>query len=204
MTDNKLYETTIPFQGFYCSMHDDQIDNHIEHAMEDYIEGQGKTQEQVDAWRDTIDHKAIREAYSKHYIDFLNSELDIASLTYKALDSPREYNFTTDIIICTIGHDDLKRLYDKWINEPEFREAIKDRFTSYDGFMSFYSNDVADWKAKPLTDWDHNEIGMLLAEEFTDTGIKEEDSFDWNMTPIHEVIYHELPDMLEKESDTNG
>lgn len=41
-------------------------------------------------------------------------------------------------------------------------KAIKKRFTSYDGFISFYSNRIEDWLDKPLTEWDHNELGTLL------------------------------------------
>jgi hypothetical protein len=39
--------------------------------------------------------------------------------------------------------------------------VIKERHTSRDGFISFYSNNFDDW-VKPLSKYDHNELGTLL------------------------------------------
>ncbi len=41
-------------------------------------------------------------------------------------------------------------------------QVIKERFTSRDGFLSGYRNELDSWLAKPLRDWDHNELGTLL------------------------------------------
>ena len=43
----------------------------------------------------------------------------------------------------------------------KLKERIKERFSSRDGFMSFYSSDLGDWP-KELKDWDHNQLSTLL------------------------------------------
>ncbi len=45
----------------------------------------------------------------------------------------------------------------------EFHETLKKMFTSYDGFMSFYSNDPdGDEWTKPVEKWDHNQLQALI------------------------------------------
>ena len=195
----QTFETTIPFQGFYGSMHEGCIGSTVEMEIDHYLgeDGGNKTQDQVNEWQESINYCSIFEAYSKHYVDFVNSELGLASLTYKELVSPKEYNFTTDRIFCTVGYADIRRLYALYRHSDSFRELIKDQFTSYDGFASFYSNDVADWIEKPFDTWDHNEIGMLIQCHWNESDIKEDDSLDYNMRPMYETVMNELPGMPE-------
>ena len=39
---------------------------------------------------------------------------------------------------------------------------IKERFASYNGFISFYSNDINEWLVKPFPEWDLNELSSLF------------------------------------------
>ena len=43
-----------------------------------------------------------------------------------------------------------------------WEDKIKELFTSRSGFISFYSNDVEDYK-KPLADYDHNELFVIMS-----------------------------------------
>jgi len=194
-TDNQIFETTIPFQGFYCSIHDQEIDSTIECELEYYIDEKDYSESDVESWRDSIEYQKIFLAYSNQYVDFVNSELGLASLKFKELESPREYNFMTDRISYTASYDDVKKLYDLYINSDMFVWVLKDQFTSYDGFMSYYSNDVTEWKKKPLSAWDLNEIGSLLLCHWKELDIDEIDSLDYNMCPMSEIISNELPDI---------
>src|SRR5690606_26269592 len=85
-------------------------------------------------------------------------------LEFESLDSPREYNFCTDRIFCYIPLESAKRLFviSAKGNHKRLKEVIRERFTSRDGFISFYSNNLEEWLDKPLDQWDHNEIGTLL------------------------------------------
>lgn len=83
---------------------------------------------------------------------------------FESMESPREYNFTTDSVFADIPLKSLRAIFKRSADDghESLSRIIRARFTSRSGFISFYSNDVADWLAKPLRDWDHNELGTLL------------------------------------------
>lgn len=87
-----------------------------------------------------------------------------ARMTFESMDSPREYNFTTDRVYATVPLAVMRLLFKRSAaeNHATFKAVIAERFTSCDGFISFYSRHLADWLEKPLVDWDHNEFGTLL------------------------------------------
>lgn len=89
---------------------------------------------------------------------------DSIKLQFAEMTSPREFNFATDRIFASIPFYIAQRLF-KMSRDDGHRElsnVIAERFTSYDGFISGYSNRLADWLATPLAAWDHNELGTLL------------------------------------------
>ena len=79
--------------------------------------------------------------------------------------SPRQYNFSTDRLFAKIDAVVLRELFRQLMlvdNSWALDGAVKAMFTSYDGFCSWYDNDPAALKAKPLEEWDHNELQVLL------------------------------------------
>lgn len=87
------------------------------------------------------------------------------SFVWESMVSPREYNFTTDRVFAWVPTSVVELLFER-SNAEEHKvlaQVIKDNFTSYDGFSSFYSNDLESWLEKPLDEWDHNEIGTLVS-----------------------------------------
>lgn len=89
---------------------------------------------------------------------------DTAGIAFEEMTSPREYNFETDRIFVLMPAYRLQQLFAKSRADGHkvLSEVIKERFTSYDGFISGYRNRLVDWLAKPLVAWDHNELGTLL------------------------------------------
>lgn len=89
---------------------------------------------------------------------------DSLGAKFEEMTSPREYNFTTDRIFCELSGRTVARLFrmSREDNHARLAACIRERFTSRDGFISHYSNRLADWLEKPLADWDHNELGTLL------------------------------------------
>lgn len=174
-------EINIPFGGFYESMWSDILDHALEQTGEyDANERQGedgipselRLDESVyhDALFDSCDYSAGHDHIARDYVDSLNylitEETGLTlGLTFKAMESPREYNFATDRLFSDISMFKIRSLFEysrKLDNHATLRNGIKERFTSYDGFRSFYSNDLDEWMNTPLEDWDHNEIGTLL------------------------------------------
>ena len=158
----KKYEVRINFfSGFYESIHDGVFDNEMDWIMEDY----GK---EYDDFRFTCDYMG----YVKSYIAAISSEIGM-DFVVNELISPREYNFSTDVITVWMQPKDLKKISSA-LDSPTLKDIIKKRFTSRDGFMSFYSNDINEWKEKPVKDWDCVELGTLL-----DAWIIDNFSFDY-------------------------
>lgn len=138
------------FSGFYESIHNSAMESEEEYILEDYP---GKK------W-DDFSWKYDWEGYAKSYVSAISSEIGI-NLEFRNLWSPREYNFATDEIYCFIETSDVEKL-SSVIDSEVLSKLIKSRFTSRDGFFSFYSNDIEEWKEKDVTEWDEIELGILL------------------------------------------
>lgn len=147
----KKLEIGLPFfSGFYESIHSSNFDREEEWIIEEY---EGKTWDDFDFAHDYL-------GYCKSYVKQVNSILGL-NLEFVELTSPREYNFSTDRIFCTITKKDLKKISTA-LDTETMKDLVKRRFTSRDGFHSFYSSDINEWKEKKLEDWDYNELGTLL------------------------------------------
>lgn len=147
---NKI-EIQLPFSGFYHSIHDSYIDNHIEYELE-YLESElGYTDEQLDVIKDRfydMDYTPIRKAICEHYIHAYNAvfydEYDIhLDLEYSDLISPKFYNFETDRLYALIDesiYNDVTALVNSegFIHE-NFKAMLKDKFKPQSGFMPFQS-----------------------------------------------------------------
>tara|TARA_R110001599_G_scaffold210984_1_gene408402 strand:- start:504 stop:1007 length:504 start_codon:yes stop_codon:yes gene_type:complete len=119
--ENKI-DFSLNFGGFYHSEHSENIDSQEE--MNGYN------------WKE-IDYKKTHLNYCNSYLNRLSEELEI-NLKFIQLDSPREYNFTTDKIVCSISNKDFKVLLDAY-DTKELFNYIEEHSKSRDGFHSFYS-----------------------------------------------------------------
>lgn len=156
----------IPFDGFYESWSGDMIEDAVNQAF-DY-EGTGDPEVPDDFYM-KWDCKAVQNAFCKSYVEYFQAwlkdtfDLDV-SLEFQEMTSPRFYNFETDKIYCWISHLDVCKIYNL-VNTPALREMVRERHTSYDGFISFYSNDLDDkddvW-GKDLHEWDEIQLMTLL------------------------------------------
>ena len=145
-------KTTIPFTGFYESIHSMQIDSVIEYDLEYY----DLTYDEYES--NGLDYHLCCVEYAKEYADVYAADSGI-NLQFEYMSSPREYNFTTDIIFCDISLKEVKRVYSE-CDIKELAALVTELFTSRDGFSSFYSNNLNEWG--PVEQWDHNQVGTLL------------------------------------------
>ena len=156
-----MLKTTIPFSGCYESLHDSEIDRAVESAFQDDTgEVSDHGLELLNKLWGEINVHPVRRAYAAAYAGKFAEEFKIDGLIFETMVSPREYNFTTDRIFCLMPLDTAERLY-AGVNKSDFREHVKRRFTSRDGFASFYSGNLDEWPVE-LSEWDHNQIGALL------------------------------------------
>lgn len=167
-------EITIPFCGFYETYAREQIDRAIyaDWAYKNGIEAEeecdldDETQKKYEDFYLSEEHDLEVAKYKKDYItqyarayfSQLHNETDI-NLFFEddeiVLDSPQYYNFTTDRIFVKVEKEKLLELYKK-LDKVKFAEKIKEKFTSYDGFSSYYDNSIDgdDWV--DVEKYDHN------------------------------------------------
>jgi len=151
--------TTIPFSGFYNSLHDSSLDDALDQMFSDPATGCWVNHKLRDRAFGACQWGLVHGNYAAAYAKALADEFKIA-LTFESLKSPREYNFDTDRIFCEIELDEVKRIRAE-TSEKALRDKVRERFTPCDGFIPFYSANLDEWDE--IETWDHNEVGTLIA-----------------------------------------
>lgn len=151
-------KTIIPFQGFYCSLHDSILDNALELLAQD--DSGDIDQDKHDKMFDAVNWRKVWVEYAKEYCYQLSQLIDI-DLKFEELSSPKFYNYSTDRIFADISESDVLKMFDV-VDKTKLNQMIKDNFTSCDGFISNYPNSLDDWDSD-VTTWDHNQVGTLLS-----------------------------------------
>jgi len=164
----KTIEIEVPFSGFYESHHDQMLEDAIQqHFSYDYDKDEDKELgEDYDEarWNADINWQEIQEAYAKEYTEMFGQEFDL-DLKFVQMTSPKFYNFGTDRIFAEVPKEQIDNIFKEVIKHPEWAAYIKERFTSYSGFSSNYSNDINDddWK---LSDFALDECQYRVILEF--------------------------------------
>ncbi len=171
-------EIKIPFPGFYCSILSDAFDSEVtswaeyfpERERDDGIPQELRLGDTVSEWAwEYVDYSTAYDLLARDYLsafdtvaaDRLGFEL---RLKWSGMTSPKYYNFETDRLFATITKASARKLFamSKRDGHNALRKVLADRHTSRSGFISFYSSDLSEWLAKPVTDWDCNELASLL------------------------------------------
>lgn len=191
----KKLEIQIPFEGFYNSLINSLIDDAILSMFD--IDGSRDQDSIPESWYNHFNYnqKMLDEIcieYVKNFKEWLDSECNIKldSLEFKALESPKYYNYETDRICCTISESEARALR-RIAKDSDFQQVIKDRHESRSGFMSFYKTDWNLWKDLKPVKMDHNELHTLLIAAILSAGGE---------------LYHGIPDSyaLWEASRCNG
>ena len=129
----KYINTSIHFGGFYESIHDRNIDFMVEAYEYNF---------------DDVDYKKTFQSYIDGYCYKLKSYiLDeyLVDIDFKNIKlwSPQYYNYDTDVIDCKININEVNVLNNILTKNDEFLSFLKERTTSYSGYVSFYTYDDA-------------------------------------------------------------
>lgn len=154
-------QVIIPFAGFYESRHDYELDR----EAESYAENEGLDESAVCSavykvahWQQA--HEYIARVYASQLVRILDREAGWGTrLRFAELDSPREYNFGTDRIFCSVPRSTVRR-WRQEVKPDALHEVAAERHTSRSGFMSFYSPDVETWGR--LESWDTQQLTTLF------------------------------------------
>jgi hypothetical protein len=155
-------KTFLPcFSGFYESIYEPDDEQESERALEQGFKGE--------VWNH-FNWKLYKEAVCKAMCNELERQLGdfVKSITFENLVSPREYNFSSDSVNCIIVPKITairKYIYD---NKAAYEKYLEERYTSRSGFMSYYSNDFADWKkyTKDFKNYNAEHMGLGDSEHF--------------------------------------
>ena len=150
----ELEATTSLFYGFYESIYSDyEKISWSNQERTDYFNTVGVTF--MDNMKYLINYYIPGEMKQKDYY-----ELEIE---YQGVYSPKYYNYTTDKIYYKIKTNEktMQELKKYILNLQGAEQYIFKRFKSYDGFISFLSNDINYWKTEPI-EIDEKYIGALI------------------------------------------
>jgi len=173
--ETKTKNISIPFVGFYESIASNKAEDI---AFRDYIIEKNIQDNPITGWMDkpedmTEDEqtqfwdkyypskiKNIREQIAKDYIEHLGSELGL-DMKFESIDSPKQYNYTTDRLFVDVPLEQLIKLYNR-TDQTTLAEMIKERHTSRPGFDSYYENDINDPSWQDPANYDHNQWQTVI------------------------------------------
>lgn len=110
-------------------------------------------------WNKFLENTA--RIYYDLFIEFLPKPLkEILTFEFIQLFQPRFYNYSTDKIVCMVTFDKTLFIHYFLINMDKelFENHLLVEFTSRDGFVSWYSNDLDEWLYKLILDCDVDNI----------------------------------------------
>ena len=135
------------FSGFYNTSWSDDDERFFYDCKERGIE-------EVDGWEiDWTRYKNdVGSYYVLYYEGFIKQYLHLSgfNIIFEEIVSPREYNFSTDRIFCTLEIDNLSEFLGNLVKlalpvKDKLAKMIRDNHSSRSGFISFMSNDLDEW-----------------------------------------------------------
>ena len=134
------------FPGFYESnlLNSDTLYYHDSESLPD-----GYCWEFVKGGYDNFCKETCKEWVNAISDNFEDNPLGMTIGKYKSMWSPREYNFSTDRISFEVSVD-LRKLKKYCFNteRSDFNQYLHDKWSSYDGFISFIPNNVPEFMEK--------------------------------------------------------
>lgn len=171
MKDSMNTKITIPFQGFYGSVHEYLIDYAFEYEASDA--NGNPCCERMDVLHNAVDHNILYFYYAQEYVQQLaHKYLPGVHINLVKVVSPREYNFRNDELDAEISMQDVLDMYAA-VDKQLLAAIVKERHSSRSGFISFYPDSVYDWGK--VKDWDHHQLCTLLYTRLVEVV----DSNDW-------------------------
>jgi hypothetical protein len=182
LTETKVVEGVCPsFSGFYETAWGGDWDSHLENESDHF--GVVIKYDYLD-----IDYAKYQNDIAEYYTGEVETDLVkggfITSMKFQKVNSPREYNFSTDKldVELTITEDNYSKIVEYLENNDEdFKDYITANFSDRSGFYSFYSNDHMEWYKTLVADklkCEETQISSIL-EFIFDNEFKDRDDYDY-------------------------
>lgn len=122
----------VPFYGTYNA-----LDEYVNMAMEQEEEYYNHETEE-----DGVLHGTFFMAdYLKDYVAWIADFCGLKSLKFREMTSPREYNFSTDKLWCSVDKNELWKLYNERLDSEAYDIVVQDVTTYRDGYIPNYRAD---------------------------------------------------------------
>ena len=157
--ENQKLLVQVPFSGFYNSIHEDKLSDLLSETLYD-DHGEIADERILNSMYDAMNWEVAQNYYAASWVRHLEIEFDLDGLEFDRLESPREYNFSTDRVFACIPIEQVKRM-DSEVDRWEFAELVEKRLALRSGFIPNYSNCIDAWPTD-IAEWDHNQISLLL------------------------------------------
>ena len=151
-------EVMLPFNGFYESVHNYALDWALEGML---MDDRGDIKGNL-GWRafDNVNWAKVFEAYAQMYAEcFADCHFPQGvESRFMALESPSEYNFTTDRIFIELPSAVVAHWF-AMADPAKLDSVCNALFTTRSGFVSHYS---PNWREWDLSEVDHNQAYAAL------------------------------------------
>lgn len=193
-----VINTYLPFfPGFYESilLNSDTAYNAIQEEC-NYLREEGLN---PDPDKYDFNYKQYQEDICNAFVDaFRGYKPDfVEDVQFTGLYSPRYYNYDTDRIYCNLElSDDWEEITREFIrtNYETLRARIAKEWRSYDGFISFISDNIRDWENKLYMERDPLYIQIIIGYYMEN----EHTTGKYN-TVEDKIIYDTLENIYENE-----
>lgn len=163
----------IPFQGFYGTIHEGELDYTLDAIIDNLVEDHPNEDSYhiADRVQAAVNWKSVKEQYIEEYAALffhkIEEETNLAiTPTEIELDSPREYNFRNDAILAQITTQEWMQLY-KLVDRHNLKCEVAIQLAPRSGFIPFYSNDLEDWGEPEMWEAPQIELALqVLMEQF--------------------------------------
>jgi hypothetical protein len=188
-------ETWLPgFPGFYGT--------YYEFREDDFL------------YEESLEYEDIEVDYDQYQLDVVNAYAShvedvipwVKSIKVQRVVSPKYYNFSNDSANIEVDYDFHAMRKYVYLHRDKFATYLKNNYTSYDGFISFYSNTFEGWEESTdkFRDLDHHRLGAVMNfafrneldwDQFDDPEIQTYDEV------MQDIYYSEYITILKKPVD---
>lgn len=181
-----INDTREIFEGFYESnLWNSDTEFHVSEMLG------GDYEVDFDKFTESVAKGAVGLLYDT--VDFFDSV--ITDIRYVGLDSPHYYNFETDRLVMDIDYNDKKLRCYIQDNVEDFSYYLKEKYTSYSGYISFVSNEAYIYLSEDAPDYaDSIMLEYYLLRCIYDCKLSEADIGERNTT-----YHYRLDDLAMNE-----
>lgn len=186
------------FEGFYESnLFNSDTLYHIEQTDKEENYLKDNQYYEIDNWE--VFKKEIAKSAVNELLNILPDNEIIQSMKLKDVYSPKYYNYETESLLIDIKLN-LTKLKKYCFNtyKEDFDHYLKENFTSYDGFISYISNNLNDFKIEYYNPHNEREINVmiefyLLSQIYGSTSNNDFIGFE---TSYHSRLYEDAQELI--------